>query len=440
MRRTLVLLAGLTLACNDAGPGVDTDGGSGGGTALGESSTEPEPDVSSGDVTCMDGCDTDACEAGSHACDGVCVADDDPAHCGQACDACPSVEGGVATCEASVCGVVCDDGWEACEAGCCELDTGVVFEGDASAFSIAVDGEGVPHVSFMVDTYALTYARLTPAGWAVEGIGADGNEYSSAITIDGDDQPVVAYRGADWSVDLARPVDGLWQREQLYSSAFGYGPQLSGRSVVVDEAGGVHVAFQIEDGGTNDAFVRHIWHDGRQWRYETLVESDDNRYSLPTLKLDSSGTLHATWLSYFDFGVHYASGGTGAWETTVALDDGSCCDTSYLGIEPSGDVRLAFENRDDAFVTASPGQAPLVTTTLHAPVSRIGDIAFDAEGGLHYVLSVDTDLIYGSPDGEVTIATGVREFMMTLDGDDVAHVLWADEAALRYQRLVGSGS
>ncbi len=438
-RRLNLLLVGLALACNDPGTSTDTDGGTGGGTEIGDAggSSEPDPDPETGDETCMEGCGPDTCEDGTHDCAGVGVSDDDPAHCGDACDPCPEVEGGSAVCEAGSCGVVCDDGLVACDGGCCEVDTSVVFEGYASAFSIAVDGQGVPHVSFMADEYDLMYARLTPEGWGVESIGLEGNEYASAITIDGEDQPVVAYRGADWSIDLARPAGDDWQHEQLYMSAFGYGPQISGRSVVLDEQGGVHVVFQLRDGGSNQVFSRHLWHDGSQWRYETLAESDDNNYSLPTLKIDPAGTLHATWLSYFDFGVHYASGTTGSWNTTVALDMGWCCDTSYLGIDPDGGVHVAFEDQNEALVVAPPGPAPLAATVLHTPVTGIGDIAFDGAGGLHYSLLSDTDLVYGSPAGEMVVATGVREFafMMTLDDDDRAHFVWADEDALRYRRV-----
>lgn len=49
------------------------------------------------------------CAEGFHDCQGNCVANDDPNTCGTSCTPCPAVGGGVATCDGTQCGALCND-------------------------------------------------------------------------------------------------------------------------------------------------------------------------------------------------------------------------------------------------------------------------------------------------------------------------------------------
>ncbi len=70
------------------------------------------------------------CPSGTHDCHGQCVADDDPAHCGQRCDPCPDEAGAEPICVDGECALECEPGFETCSGpGCefhcleCEADT-----------------------------------------------------------------------------------------------------------------------------------------------------------------------------------------------------------------------------------------------------------------------------------------------------------------------------
>src|SRR4051812_23746475 len=47
------------------------------------------------------------CATGFHLCGTSCQNDREPAHCGVACEPCPGIQGGTATCDGTRCGVVC---------------------------------------------------------------------------------------------------------------------------------------------------------------------------------------------------------------------------------------------------------------------------------------------------------------------------------------------
>jgi hypothetical protein len=56
------------------------------------------------------------CDPGLHRCSGVCVDNNQVIHCGTACEACPTVSGGQATCDGVKCGVSCPSGKKVCAA------------------------------------------------------------------------------------------------------------------------------------------------------------------------------------------------------------------------------------------------------------------------------------------------------------------------------------
>ena len=60
------------------------------------------------------------CPTGTHDCQGQCVADDDPAHCGDRCEPCPEEIGAVSTCEDGACGFECEVGFQPCSGPGCQ--------------------------------------------------------------------------------------------------------------------------------------------------------------------------------------------------------------------------------------------------------------------------------------------------------------------------------
>ena len=64
----------------------------------------------------------EGCATGFHKCEGTCKDSRLPAHCGSACDPCPTVIGGTATCDGIKCGSECPAGQKPCNDKCVPLD------------------------------------------------------------------------------------------------------------------------------------------------------------------------------------------------------------------------------------------------------------------------------------------------------------------------------
>jgi hypothetical protein len=62
------------------------------------------------------------CATGFHRCGGACV-NISASSCGASCTVCPVPANGTATCDGSLCGIVCNVGYKSCN-GTCILGTG----------------------------------------------------------------------------------------------------------------------------------------------------------------------------------------------------------------------------------------------------------------------------------------------------------------------------
>jgi hypothetical protein len=62
------------------------------------------------------------CDPGFHKCDGVCKDSKQTTNCGFACDPCPEIQGGMATCDGTRCGIQCPAGQKPCDDKCIAMD------------------------------------------------------------------------------------------------------------------------------------------------------------------------------------------------------------------------------------------------------------------------------------------------------------------------------
>ncbi len=78
------------------------------------------------------------CGGGTHACQGVCVSNYEPATCGSSCDGCPVPLGGTATCDGVTCGASCPGGQQLCGTAC--IDVAASCNGNCQPGSHDCDG------------------------------------------------------------------------------------------------------------------------------------------------------------------------------------------------------------------------------------------------------------------------------------------------------------
>ena len=102
----------------------------------------PDPSPQSRPDGSADPTQDPGCQIGSHRCDGTCVSNSEPSHCGTSCEPCPTITGGTSSCNDSTCGVVCPPDQKACLDACIAKDApcdGTCPTGKNLCASICVD-------------------------------------------------------------------------------------------------------------------------------------------------------------------------------------------------------------------------------------------------------------------------------------------------------------
>lgn len=67
---------------------------------------------------CMEGACLGTCLLGQHVCDGACVSENDPAHCGASCKPCPTAPHTKTSCDGTSCVFTCEIGYRMCQGTC----------------------------------------------------------------------------------------------------------------------------------------------------------------------------------------------------------------------------------------------------------------------------------------------------------------------------------
>lgn len=119
----IAALSAVSVSCSTSAPeSFGATGGEASGGLPGGASAAGAGGASSSNVGGGGGQPPIDCGEGTHACNGVCVSNSDPATCGDACSRCPTPPYTEATCDGSACGVVCVEGFLDCdnnpETGC----------------------------------------------------------------------------------------------------------------------------------------------------------------------------------------------------------------------------------------------------------------------------------------------------------------------------------
>jgi hypothetical protein len=164
---------------------------------------------------------------------------------------------------------------------------------DILTLSIALDSAGQPHISYYdIVGKDLRYASRSATGaWATEPVDtANDQGKSSALALDADDVPVIAYRDStSTKLKLARKAGGVWQITTLDgTSNTGWYPCLR-----YDQHGRLNVSYREVTGGA----TRYAYQSAAGWVY-ALVDSTGDAGGYTSLALDRQGQ---PWIAYFDF-------------------------------------------------------------------------------------------------------------------------------------------
>ncbi|MCP3098684.1 hypothetical protein LZ198_07315 [Myxococcus sp. K15C18031901] len=168
---------------------------------------------------------------------------------------------------------------------------------DFSSPSVAVDGEGRPHVAYYdANQKRLTHAVRSASGWVLETVDASADVGTGAsMVLDAQGHPHIAYRDTtNQDLKYARWTGTEWSLQRVDSTDdVGGTPALA-----LDAQGRPHISYE-------DLTRHHLkyarW-TGTQWNLSTVDASGTGGRD-SALALDAAGRVHIT---YFSEGLRYA--------------------------------------------------------------------------------------------------------------------------------------
>ena len=198
--------------------------------------------------------------------------------------------------------------------------------------SLAVDGEGNPHVTYRdLLNDALKYAYRLGNDWQFEAV-ASGGIRTSSLALDQSDLPHIVY--TTWDLERLRSTlrymfkdNNGWHSETIrlyYQYIISY-PSLS-----LGPGGVPCVVYYIPDTDPIDGGLMYAYRDAQGWHHEKVSPQQVSRAALD---IDADGNPHIAYQS--NFRLDHAYRDTGGWHSEV-IDEG----------EVGGGVSLAYDDQD----------------------------------------------------------------------------------------------
>jgi hypothetical protein len=225
--------------------------------------------------------------------------------------------------------------------------------------SLAMDAADYPHIAYVSHNWQLQYTYRDSAGWHTELVDA-GSSSRVSLALDGNGRAHVSYvRGS--SVRYAIRDAGQWQI-QILPAPFSYG--FDSTSLAVDSSGAPHLAFASGENlvdGTIYSVLRYARLIGGNWDIQLVaggngVAGDWGRDS--SLALDKSDNPRISYratggpepglkYAYFDGASwQYESIGDDGLFTSLALDEAGNSYISYYRHASYRELRLAWSRPD----------------------------------------------------------------------------------------------
>jgi hypothetical protein len=310
--------------------------------------------------------------------------------------------------------------------------------------SIALDTDGIPHISYY-SSPELRYASQNPDGsWAIETItSSDRLMKYPDLAISSTGTPYVSYSW--WPLSHSRVVlvsradDGTWTR--LYDPILDLSSTLSRSSLALDAAGTPHISVETEIAGGGIAYI------SGSSIGEVIREYLSHGFD-PSLALDAAGTPH---ISYRGYGgvpgeVKYASRNSdGTWtieviditeigpsSTSLAFD---ATGTPHISYYAPTELRYASRNSDGTWTTEG-----VNSQLLGMNGNSINTLAFDVFGVPHILYYNESRLQFSSRNSDGTWTSEVIDaanndvFDLAFDDAGVAHICYTYGGALKYFR------
>ena len=269
--------------------------------------------------------------------------------------------------------------------------------------SLALNGTGIPHISYFEYNYDgpdlnLKYAWYDGSSWQNETVDSDGDVGScSSLAIDAAGTPRISYQGQGVLMYAWRDGTG-WHRETVDSSE-GLGVNRGGdTSLALDAAGNPRIAYT--NYGNPYQRLKYAWRDGAGWHAETV----DPGYCGPeaSLALDGAGNpciayredpmnnqLKYAWRDGDGWHFEYPDpAGSREMEPSLALDSAGNPRIGYRGISEDDELKFAWRDGTgwhSETVDSNPvGQPSLVLEAAGSPRISYYNYTAPSDGDLKY--------------------------------------------------------
>lgn len=206
--------------------------------------------------------------------------------------------------------------------------------------SLALDALGHPHIAYHEAHEALRYAYYDGSTWDIQIVDSGGDVGENAsLELDSAGMPHIAYtdRTSD-TLRYAHLVGTEWQTETVVTTPDANTIDLD---LALDSADHPHLCFYHDD-PVNDTALRYTYYDGTDWQFETVDGDVFYNGQECSIALDSQDHPH---ISFRDIGLWYAHKTT-YWQVTLVDDDFFAGDSNSLALDHLDRPRIAFTDWD----------------------------------------------------------------------------------------------
>lgn len=307
--------------------------------------------------------------------------------------------------------------------------------------SIALDGNGNPHISYYDQTNGnLKYALKRGGRWQIEIVDSAGNVGKhTSIAIDSRGNPHISYydsttgalkyaarQGSSWEIEIVDSAARAGQYTGLYTS------------IALDRDGNPHIGYyDSTDDNRARGSLKYAVKSAESWQIVT-VDSAGNAGGYISIALDSNDQPHISYLDFINVDLKYAVKSEDNWQIEVADSTGRVGPYSSIALDSRGGPHISYRDstKDDLkYAMKNGGSWQLETVDSAGRLGLYTSITLDNNGDPHisYYDSTNEELRYAvkSANGwqiaTVESAGNVgRHTSISLDSSDNPHISYYD--------------